>query len=162
MNFLKRLCFVLPMVFFMACKGPHKKSGRDAVDTAVTPRQMDSAKTTMDEMPDKAKTGIGPIKHKVVLGEQINQTMADKGKKLFNNKCSGCHSIHESAVGPALGGVLEERSPQWVMNMILNPEEMIEKNPQVQAMKAQYEAKMVDLDLSKREAREIVEYLRNY
>lgn len=162
MKAIKRLCFILPLVFFMSCNWGHKKYEKDAVDTDITSKQVDSSKIMHNEMPNSAKTGVGPIKDKVELGNQIDQTMADKGEKLFNNQCSTCHSIHKSATGPPLGGVLEERSPQWVMNMILNPKGMIENNVQVQAMKGQYEISMVDLNLSEEEARQVVEYLRNY
>jgi len=65
-------------------------------------------------------------------------------------------------MGPALGNVLERRSPEFVMNMILNTREMIEKEPIVMALRGEYESDMVQLDLTQEEARKIVEYLRTY
>ena len=162
MKISKRLPLILSLLFLTACNWGHENSDTDSTSTDISSKQEDSSKIMHNDMPHTAKTGVGPIKDKVELGKQIDQDMADKGEKLFNNQCSTCHEIHDSNKGPALGGVLQERSPQWVMNMILNPKGMIENNAQVKAMKAEYEYTMVDLDLTKEEARQIVEYLRNH
>lgn len=105
--------------------------------------------------------GIGPI-DEVVLLSKIDEEMVKEGKELYNNHCASCHRIHESTMGPALGGVLEKRSPEFVMNMILNTKEMIEKEPIIRSLKGEYESDMVQLDLTQEEARKIVEYLRDY
>ena len=88
--------------------------------------------------------------------------MALRGKELYNNACASCHRIKEKSVLLGLGGVLQKRSPQWVMNMILNPREMKRENVQAQAMDAEYDADMVNTNLTEDEARAIVEYLRTY
>ncbi|MGO1729918.1 MAG: c-type cytochrome [Flavobacteriaceae bacterium] len=159
---MKRLYFIFPLVFLMACQSNNKKSDKSTGDTKANKKQVDSSEIMHNDELYKAKTGVGPIKDEVVLDDQIDKAMADKGKKLFNNECASCHRIQDESVGPALGGVLGERSPQWVMNMILNPREMVEKDVQAQSMKAEYETQMVDTHLSEEEARSIVEYLRNY
>lgn len=105
--------------------------------------------------------GIGPVTE-VVLLNHIDEKMVSKGERLFNNECASCHRIHESGKGPALGNVLERRSPEFVMNIILNTQEMIEKDPVVMSLKGQYESEMVQVDVTQEEAREIVEYLRTY
>lgn len=105
--------------------------------------------------------GIGPVTEVVLLNE-IDEEMVKEGKELYNNNCHSCHRIHESTMGPALGNVLERRSPEFVMNMILNTKEMIEEEPIIMALKGEYESEMVQLDLTQEEARKIVEYLRTY
>ena len=70
-------------------------------------------------------TGLGPVSS-VQLGA-INQAMATEGAEIFKNKCSSCHKPTQKYVGPAPLGVLDRRKPEWIMNMILNPEEMVEK-----------------------------------
>lgn len=65
--------------------------------------------------------GVGPITS-VELGE-IDQAMADKGKEIFEAKCTACHKTDSKFIGPALQDVVNRRSPEWIMNMILNPEE---------------------------------------
>lgn len=162
MKTMKKLCFILPLVFLMACNSNNKRSDKNTGDTNVNQKQIDSSEIMHNDELYKAKTGVGPIKDEVELDDQIDETMAGKGKKLFNNECASCHRIQDESMGPALGGVLQKRSPQWVMNMILNPREMVEENVQAQSMDAEYEARMVDLHLTEEEARSIVEYLRNY
>ncbi|PVW11820.1 c-type cytochrome [Marixanthomonas spongiae] len=157
MKTLAKLSLALSFLCVVGCDWGHGTK-----NTEDGSQEVDSSKIMHINRPDKAKTGVGPIKEKVELGMHIDQEMAAKGEKLFKRECSTCHEIHDSNKGPALGGVLQERSPQWVMNMILNPGGMIEHNVQVKAMKAEYEYTMVDMDLTEEEARQIVEYLRNY
>lgn len=65
-------------------------------------------------------------------------------------------------IGPALAGVTERRSPEWIMNMILNPEEMIQKDPIAkQLMIESNMAVMANQNLTEEEARAILEYFRS-
>ncbi|MCZ4318622.1 cytochrome c [Aequorivita viscosa] len=157
MKTIKHICAFLLLLFLVGCNWGHEVSTDDATDEGEN-----TSKDMTIKAPSKAKTGVGPIKDEVKLGLQIDEDMAAKGENLFNKQCTTCHEIHDSNRGPALGGVLEKRSPQWVMNMILNPDGMIENDPQVKALKAVYEVRMNDLDLTEKEARQIVEYLRTY
>ena len=68
----------------------------------------------------KNNKGIGPVSE-IVFDNEINQNQAQSGKKLFNQLCTSCHMIKEESVGPAIKGILDRRSPEWIMNMILNP-----------------------------------------
>ena len=54
--------------------------------------------------------------------------MAAEGQEIFKAKCSACHKMRKRFVGPALAGVTERRTPEWIMNMILNPEVMVAEN----------------------------------
>lgn len=103
--------------------------------------------------------GVGPIST-IEFTEAINQTMADKGKALFEEKCVACHKTNEKLIGPALAGVTERRNPAWIMNMILNPAEMIEKDPIAMRLMEEYKTPMLKQDLTEEEAREVLEYFR--
>ncbi|MDG2500592.1 MAG: c-type cytochrome, partial [Flavobacteriaceae bacterium] len=81
--------------------------------------------------------GIGPIS-KIVFDNEINQNLAKSGKKLFNQLCTSCHMIKEESVGPAIKGILDRRSPEWIMNMILNPTEMLQEDPIAKKLLAEY------------------------
>ncbi len=102
--------------------------------------------------------GIGPISS-VELGE-INEELVETGKEIYKANCTACHKIGKRSVGPALKGVTERRSPEWIMNMILNPTEMVEKDPTAKALLAEYLAPMADQSLSEDEARAILEFFR--
>jgi hypothetical protein len=63
-------------------------------------------------------------------------------------------------VGPPLGQVLERRAPEFVMNMMLNPAEMVEKHPVVKQLLAEFMTPMPNQQLTHEEARAVLEYLR--
>ncbi len=166
MNHLNSKILVLLMLFLpmISCQNQHNKSSKSLKKTNVDSthnRLLESAdelkKEQNQEIP--GKKGIGPIKE-LVLGKTIDSSMAKAGKKLYENNCASCHRIHKSLTGPALGSVLTRRSPEYVMNMILNTAEMIQKDPVVKSLLAEYGTKMVQVDVTKKEARQIVEYLR--
>jgi len=102
--------------------------------------------------------GIGPIKT-VELGK-IDPALVKKGEEAFVAKCSACHKINKRFVGPALKGVTERRSPEWIMNMILNPNQMVKEDPTAKKLLMEYMTQMANQNLTKDEARSILEYFR--
>lgn len=109
--------------------------------------------------PAELENGIGPIKQAVELGP-IDQAKAGAGKVLFEGKCQACHKFDERYVGPALGGIIERRTPAYIMNMMLNPEEMYTKHPVARQLLAEHMTQMPNLGLTQDQAREIVEFFR--
>lgn len=109
--------------------------------------------------PFQLKNGIGPITEEVKVGP-VDKGLAAQGEKAFTAKCTACHKIGEKYVGPALGGVTERRTPTYVMNMILNPQEMYEKHPVARGLLGEFMTQMPNLALTRDEARAIMEYLR--
>jgi mono/diheme cytochrome c family protein len=137
--------------FTVACgKGEHASSGQAPAAAAA-----DASGLSAFEL----ENGIGPIKSAVALGP-VDEEMAETGKKLFESKCQLCHKIEERYVGPALGGVTERRTGAYIMNMILDPEEMYTRHPVARALLAEHMTQMPNLALSQEEARQILEYLR--
>ena len=71
--------------------------------------------------------------------------------------------MEKKVVGPALSGVTERRSPEWVMNMIMNPVEMIKKDPIAKKLLVEHNmAVMANQNVSKEDTRAIYEYFRDY
>jgi cytochrome c len=103
--------------------------------------------------------GVGPITAPVELGP-IDAAKAARGEELFQYNCEACHMLDERFVGPPLGRVLEHRSAAFVMNFILNPEQMVREHPEGQKLLAEYPLVMPYQNISEDEARAIVEYLR--
>lgn len=102
--------------------------------------------------------GIGPVTEVITIGE-IEKEKAEKGETLFKTKCSACHKVGERYIGPDLKNVLSKRSPSYVMNMILNPDEMVKKHPEAKKLLAEFLSPMPNQNLEMEEARAIVEYL---
>ena len=102
--------------------------------------------------------GVGPITN-VILEDKVNISMANSGEKLFNQLCTSCHMINEDYIGPAMSGILERRSPEWIMNMILNPIQMLEEDSIAIELLERYNFEyMYNQNLLEEEAREILEY----
>ena len=100
-----------------------------------------------------------PIQSPVALGS-LDAALASQGEGLFTERCTTCHKLDERYVGPPLGGVVERRSPEWIMNMILAPDKMIVADPDAQALFAEYSVPMTNQNLTQDEARALLEYLR--
>lgn len=116
-----------------------------------------AAEPAVNTDPMKNK-GIGPITNVEIAA--LNDALAEKGKGVFDAKCSACHKFEEKYVGPALKGVTSRRTPEWIMNQILNPEEMSQKDPIGQELLATYMTQMTYQNVSEEDTRAILEYFR--
>lgn len=112
-----------------------------------------------DLTPVELEQGIGPIRD-LALGP-IDHELAEEGEKAFVTKCSACHKLEDRYVGPELGQVLSRRRPEFVMNQILNSNEMVQRHPVVKELLAQYYTPMPVQVTDQAEARAILEYLRS-
>ncbi|EJF08178.1 cytochrome c class i [Pontibacter sp. BAB1700] len=104
--------------------------------------------------------GIGPVKS-VEVGADIDQALASEGQSIFEGKCSACHQLSDQkVVGPGMAGVTERRKPEWVMNMIINPEEMTKKDPAAKKLLAEHLTQMTNQNINETDARALLEFLR--
>lgn len=108
--------------------------------------------------PKANPNGVGPIQD-LTLGE-FDAKLAEEGAALFESLCTACHKLDKRHVGPALAGVLDRRTPAWVMNMILVPEKMVAEDEVAKALLAEYLAPMANQNLTEPQARAILEFLR--
>jgi len=147
-----RLLFTASLVGLAACGGGEKAP-------PASSNAAPAAAAGSDLTPFQLENGIGPITEAVTLGP-LDTHEAEEGKKIFETKCSACHKIGERYVGPPLGGILEKVTPTFAMNMILNPQEMYTRHPDVKKLMGEYMTQMPNQGLTQEEAREVVEYLR--
>jgi cytochrome c len=108
--------------------------------------------------PEELENGIGPVRE-VELGA-LDAVLAERGEDRFRTLCYACHRLEERYVAPKLGDVLERRTPEYVMNMILNPLEMTQRHPEARALLGEFMTQMPDQGLTEEDARSIVEYIR--
>jgi mono/diheme cytochrome c family protein len=104
--------------------------------------------------------GIGPVKEGQVQLAAIDNSLVQKGKGIFQTKCLACHKHETRLVGPPLKDVTKRRKPEWIMNMILNPQQMTQENPIAKELFAQYLVQMTFQDVSHDDARALLEYAR--
>lgn len=103
--------------------------------------------------------GIGPITN-VVLGP-INPKMVSDGKALFASKCILCHDLVQKKIGPPLQSVAINRTPEFIMNLLLNSAQMQKQDPIIKDLLRKYNIPMSDPGLNQAQARNILEYLRS-
>ncbi|TYB77140.1 c-type cytochrome [Bizionia myxarmorum] len=109
---------------------------------------------------DLTSKGVGPITS-VTLDADINQTMADQGSEIYKKMCTACHRADKKFIGPAPTGILERRTPEWVMNMILNPEQMVNEDALAKELLMEFNGSpMANQNLTEVEARAVLEYFR--
>ena len=131
--------------------------------TSTVPENNDSAggnsTATKPQAADDSK-GIGKFKD-VVLTHPLDEGMIATGKKIFDLKCSACHRLTDvKLVGPGWKGVTDRRKPEWIMNFVTNTDEMINKDPNVQALLEKCMVRMPNQNLTDAEARDMVEFMR--
>lgn len=149
---MKRIPFLIIMALAMvSCDGKKEAPQEEAVKT--------EEETTIEQLADPLKNkGVGPIKQ-VELGP-IDQSMAEEGKKIYETYCIACHKLDERFIGPPLNEVTARRSPEWIMNMIMNPDVMVKEDPIAQELLKEYIAPMANQNISEDQARKILEYFR--
>ena len=106
------------------------------------------------------QNGVGPLTAAVKIDSHVDEELAEKGEKLFEQKCAACHKFSERYVGPPLADVMKRRSPTFMMNMMLNPGGMVERHPETKKLLAEFFVPMPNQNLTPEEARQVFEYLR--
>lgn len=157
---MKKLLAILIFGALVISCGGKKEENKDSFEMNRT-KTGNQAGQIFEGVPiDLDNKGVGPIKS-VRFDPDINTEMAAAGKAKYNAICTACHMTDERMIGPALKGLYERRSPEWVMNMILNPDVMLREDPIAIALLKEYNnAIMMNQNLSEEDARAIAEYLR--
>ncbi|KAA3612961.1 MAG: cytochrome c [Calditrichaeota bacterium] len=148
MKLVISLLSVLSLLFFVACGGEKKaeEAAKPANPNGLTDFEMEN--------------GIGPVKEKIVLGE-IDPVKVAAGEKTYNSLCAPCHKLDKRLVGPAQRYTVDRRTPEYILNMIMNPDEMTKKHPTGKELLAEYLAPMTNMNLTLDQAKEVLEYLRS-
>jgi len=159
-NSLTNLILIFFLSLMLSCGG---SDNSESAATDEKPQSMlSSAPKTLEEAEKDWKTsnGIGP-NSSFELPAEIDQALADAGKIVYEAKCTACHKVDKQFIGPAPKGILERRTPAWVMNMIMNPEEMIQKDPIAKQLLIKFNgAPMANQNLTLEESRAVLEYFR--
>jgi mono/diheme cytochrome c family protein len=157
---MKKAILFLALGAFMASCGGKKEEKKDGFEVSRTKTEEKKAEAGGGVPVDLDNKGVGPIKN-VDFPDEIDQEMAARGQAKFDAVCVACHMVDQRMIGPAMKGVYERRSPEWVMNMILNPDGMLKEDPIAKALLKEYNnAIMLNQNLTEEEARDLAEYLR--
>jgi cytochrome c len=143
MKKLLALILVSSAFVFLGCRAEADRGSTSAKDPAAA---------------QAVGNGIGPVKS-LTLGP-VDKALAGKGKTIFDERCVACHGLTEDKTGPALGNVLGEVSPEFVMNFLLNTAEMEQKDTRILGLIKKFGMPMPPPGLDQDQARAVLEYLR--
>ncbi|WP_317900050.1 c-type cytochrome [Aurantibacillus circumpalustris] len=153
---MKKISILAAIAFlaiFEACSSPAKEESNGSHEA---PKSMVADPPSYD--PDR---GEGKwTEENINLKEELNPEWVASGESISNTKCTSCHKLTaEKLVGPGWEGVTKRRKPEWIMNFITNPDVMIDKDPEAQAMLELCLVRMPNQNLSDGEARNILEFM---
>lgn len=162
---LFQFIFFIASLLLIGCGGKEKKETDGfSVDRQKTTKAAEtdpivdevaaSKRITLDEK------GVGQIKE-ITLDAEINQEWVTAGAELFKANCTACHKLDKRFIGPSPVGILERRSPEWIMNMILDPKLMTEEDRCAKDLLVEFNgAAMSNQNLTVDQVRSILEYFR--
>ena len=120
---------------------------------ACNTEKKEAEKTTTSE--EKSLVGY------VDLTDPLDENLILQGSRIFVSKCTRCHTLDTvEFIVPALAGVTNRRSPEWIMNMIINIDEMLKQDPVAAELLKKHKKVMPDPELSVSETRAVLEFLR--
>ena len=98
-----------------------------------------------------------------ILAEEAARS-AEEGKKLYEaNNCGSCHALDKKVVGPALRGVHERRSEEWIVQWVRNNKKFRESgDPDANKLYNDYGGAAMNIyeNLSPADVLNIVEYIK--
>jgi mono/diheme cytochrome c family protein len=127
--------------------------------SAPTTETAPAANVVIDTKAPSDSKGVG--KFTEVKLEALDPAKADLGKAVFATKCTTCHKLTaDKFVGPGLLGVTKRRTPEWILNMITGPEQMMKTDPVAKKLFEEILTPMANQNISEADALNILEYLR--
>lgn len=150
---------LLSSLILASCGGNQQTTTESSAQAENTATESTAATASVNTHEHSDSKGVGKFTSVDVAA--FKSDVATKGKTVFEAKCSACHKVDDQKiVGPGLKGVTQRRTPEWIMNMITNPEEMTKKDPVAKALLEEHLTQMTFQNVSDDEARDILEYLR--
>jgi len=104
--------------------------------------------------------GVGSITELKL--EPINDSLMQIGQTLFKTKCSNCHTMEYKNSGPDVSDLLARRKPEWIMNFLLNKEEMLQRDSLAIYTRNKFKQGCESTVSSENEAFALLEYFRIY
>jgi cytochrome c2 len=150
--FVASALFCMGSFFFVSCG--NNADNQAAGDTAVDVTEL--AQSENEVHGEKIEPS------EVQLTTPLNAEWVSGGKGIYEMKCQSCHRLNEERlVGPGWKGITQRREPAWIMNMITNVDMMLESDPEAQKLLEQCLVRMPNQNVSKEDARKILEYMRS-
>jgi mono/diheme cytochrome c family protein len=165
MRTIIKLSFLLAVGILISCGGKDEKKKdkiqigqkqevEKKIEEPVSNEVPASKRITLDNK------GVGKIKN-LELPATIDEAMVERGAAIFKTNCTACHKIGKRFIGPSPSGIMERRSPEWIMNMILDPQLMVAEDRCAKDLLVEFNgAAMANQNMTEDQARDILEYFR--
>jgi mono/diheme cytochrome c family protein len=86
------------------------------------------------------------------------------GKAIFTTRCAACHNVNKVLTGPALAGIDERRSIDWIINFVHSSQAMVKKGDK-EAIAVYEKFNKIPMpdhpDLTDENIKSIVEYIKS-
>ncbi len=148
---VKTLTLLGGIMLLVACGGGGTPAGPPGATTPPTGSGTAEGGTAHADLFTAADLNLG----------EIDPALAEKGKITYDVKCQACHSMGDKRiVGPGWKGIMTKRKPEWIMNMIVHTDAMLETDAEAQKMLEECLVRMPNQNLSHDEARQVLEFMR--
>jgi len=118
----------------------------------------------------EANKALDEMKTKIFLAATILFTAlvtlaappSEEGKTIFAARCAACHNVNKILVGPALAGVDQRRTIDWIVKFVHSPQTIIKSGDSYAvALFNKFKVQMPDhSDLTTDNIKSIVEYIK--
>lgn len=163
-----KILLIFTAALLLSCGGKEEKK-EESIKIGGAKKEMkketSATGSATDEVPASERItldnkGVGEVKN-LQLDPNINQEMVARGAELFKTNCSACHKVDKRFIGPSPKGITKRRSPEWIMNMILDPQLMVEEDRCAKDLLVEFNgAAMANQNMTFDQARDILEYFR--
>ena len=94
----------------------------------------------------------------------VGNPLPEAGKTIFTGRCAACHSVNKQLTGPALAGLSDRRTIDWIVKFVQSSQTMVKSGDKdAVALFAQFNRiPMPDhADLTADDIKNIVEYIKS-
>lgn len=153
---MKKLLLCLFSFAVLASCAPDKpKTDEDSYESI----HGEEVKNPVEKIAESGK-GIGEVKN-VTLNTPLEQERIGRGMAIYEMKCQACHRLDDQrVVGPGWKDITKRRKPEWIMNMIINVDVMLDQDPEAQKLLELCLMRMPNQNVSVGDARDILEFMR--
>jgi len=165
MKTIQKLTMLIAIITLVGCGGKEEKTNDRPQIGQKSKVEKKTEHSVSDEVPASQRItldnkGVGKIKN-LELSPTIDNAMVERGAALFKTNCTACHKTDKRFIGPNPTGIMKRRSPEWIMNMILDPKLMTEEDQCAKDLLVEFNgAAMANQNLTEAQARDILEYFR--
>ena len=100
----------------------------------------------------------------LLSGFIVTASPVEEGRTLFMTRCAGCHNVNRKLTGPALAGIEQRHSIDWIVGFVHSSRTMIENGDKdaVALFEKYGRTPMPDhTDLTKDNVLQIIEYIKS-